>query len=925
MSYQYLLEIDAGYHIKRWGTTGTTGVYSHAFTDLDPANVYVDGTQLGERTTYGACTGTQTTWYVDRGTTLYVHTPGNADANTKTVKVESTLHFSREGAIVPKALGTGGTVFPLFFDGRMKTVPSVSYYATPNSMGGGVIPSIGNIMLLNNDAHFDDLLPKMIWKNQPARLYVGEEGGTIPAGYTLRQRFTLGAPAIDETTMSIPTAVALERLRNSVNDGSTISVVSEGLSVTKPSPFVFGPFVGLPAYYTGSSGTVGTYQLCAHPIGTVNRIWNSSGTAGTLLNSGSKFSAHPLSVLGNSQVFVNGTGLTSGGTALMKAGEIMQYLLASQARIPGTEIATTNFSNLDTNRPVKVRAWFGRDETVEEGMDAISRSAFAQWSVGRDGKFGVNPIQNVLGTSNTIQEYDFEGYRIGDPLESFSTTFPVRLSASKMLLYTSYIFKDSTAGNAVYRNGTLGTKTGGTAPSMQQGSVYCNMPLSGGDLRIYINYNGTIGAETAYEMVVGTGSPALITMNKISGGTRTLKGTVSATNADSYGSQIALVLWSSITSPNLYVIPRVGVTYASGSFTESTSVAIGSGYVAVSFEAATASISIGTTGLRIASVGQGSTVISEDYSAGIAHWQNNNGAYHEATAVASKAFSGTKCLWVSRGTNGGSAHIAYGTGVSVTSGSDYMLTMLAAKQSGDASAFRLGFLDGSGTQYLSATSWGLGTTEWARTSYIFEPPTTGTGTIQVYPSYGGTLAGTCWIDYVEMYQIKTVNSWQLKGFATQLINPMAHQVSVKYAGTGTVTKLPAEVMKTNITADDNYFTSVAGGTAPAYLYSGMERRTIPGLCYAYEDATTVANAALNYYSKPRIRWEADYEDFRQDTINLWDVLYIQDGRFPGIPEEQRLLMVTEIEDSAPSGVPRTHIGGEFVFDAANDLLKIIYE
>jgi hypothetical protein len=931
MSYQYLLEIDIGYHIKRWGTTGTVGMFSHAFTEFDPANVYVDGTQLGERTTYAACAGTQSTWFVSRGTTLYIHTPGNADANTSTVKVESTQHYSREGAVIPKALGTGGTVFPLFYDGRMETVPSVAYSATPNSVGGGVIPSIGQITLRNNDGHFDSLMPQALWKNQPARLYVGEEGGTLPSGYTLRQTFNIDAPTIDEISMTIPTAAGLEKLRNTLNDGSSITILAGEQSTVKPSPMVFGPFVGVPAYFTGSSGTVGTYQICSHTIGTVNKVWASTGTPGTLLNSGSKFSAHPLATLGRDVVYVEGTGLTSGGAALMKAGEIMQYMLASQAKIPAAQIDTAAFTNLDTNRSVRMQAWFGRDETIAEALDSISRSVFSQWSVGRDGKFSVNLIQNTLGTSNTITNGDFEvGTPIienNSPLDNLSgAIYPLRASASKMLLYNGVLLKDSTAGISLYRGTTYGTLDGNWE---QKATMTLVIPFDSviGDPHAYCFYTGSPGNDTGYEVILGTQTNPILTTNKIVNGTKTLLGTGTSSAGTTAGTKTLTLHVSGNISGTHTIIPYLNDSGA-GIYT-TTDELVGSGYIAVGWGSCVFALGVsklqewisGTAGTTSLNEGYGTLVYSD--------WFNINGASYDGTIVNNKAFSGTEVLRVSRGTDGGSAAIAYGQ-IAVNAGSTYLLTMLAAKQSGDTGSFRLGFRDGSGTQYLSATSWGLGTSKWLRTNYVFQPPTAGVspleqGTIQIYPSYGGTTAGTCWIDYVEMYLIKTINSWQLKNFATQLINPMAHQISVKYAGTGTVTRLPAEVMKSSINANDNYYTATAAGTIPAYLYPGLERRVIPALCYAYEDATTVADAALSYWNKSRIRWEAEYQDFQQASINLWDVLYIQDGRFPGIPEQQRLLMVTEIEDSAQGGIPRTRIGGEFVFDAAQDLLSITYE
>lgn len=937
MNYQYLLELDVGYHILHWQAAGSADVYYHKFADFAPINIFAAGTQLGERTSYAAVGATQSTWWADRGSFVYVHLPGNGTPGAATtVKIDSTWHFAREGVIIPKVIGTGGTVYPVFFDGRLETVPSVSYSANPDSAGGGIVPSVGNIVLRNADAYFDSIAPKVLWKNQAARLYIGTPGGTLPSGYTLRQQFNVDAPSLDRISLTIPTHAGLMRFYNPVNDGSTIAIISDGLSLSKPSPMVFGALRGVPAYFTGSSGTVGTYQLCSHPIGTVTSVFNSGGTSGTLLSSGSKFSAAPLADLGKDQCYVNGTGLTSGGAALFKAGEIMQYILASQARMAATSIATADFANIDTNRPVNVQGWFGRNETVADVMDALSQSAFANWSIGRNGQIAASLIQNTVGTAVAISDNDFENmaaFITNDPLENFSIVFPTALSSSKMLLYTNMLLKDSLSGTSFYSNGSFATTIVAGSPPQLRGKIKVNTPLTNENVKLYlyVNYTGTGSAAvltSCFEASFGTGSPAMITLNKYINGTVSLLATAIASNSLSYGTDTSLSLYSLLVASGTY---EVTADYGFNSMvTNIAPIAIGSGYIAgFSMASAGSLTNFGSSLVSKQYSGTALIIIQENYI-GILDtlWIDVSGAAHKGTAIGGKAYSGTKAMHIQRGTNE-IAHVNYGTGIYVVQGSSYALSLLAAKQevtpgAGNISAFRLGFQDAAGSTHLSGSQWSLSTSAWSRTTHLFNPYQTGSGTIQIYPSYGGTLAGTCWVDFVEIYQIKPINTWQLSGFNVQIINPRNHQVSVKYVGTGTSTTLPAAIGAVGENAKDKYYTATAAGTNPALLFPGMERRVIPALCYNQGDATTVADAALAYYSKPRVRWEADYKDFRGAAINLWDVLYVQDGRFPGIPEEQRFLKVTQIEDSAPGGAPQTHIGGEFVFNAANDLLQLTW-
>lgn len=926
MSFEYLLEIDVGYHLRRWKWTGTTGLYSHALTEIAPISVAVNGTTYSEAQSLALCgsAGGLATWFADRGSAIYVHEALNQDPTLKTVKIECTWHYSRRGVVVPKILGTGvgSAVHPVFFDSRMETVPGVSYRANPDALGGGIIPQIGQLVLQNNDGAFDNSLAGVIWKGQPARLYAGTPGGTLPSGYPLRQSFVVDAPMLTRSIMTIPVQGDFGRIRAAVNSGTTMSIISGNVSVVNPAPVVIGAFAGVPAYFNGSTGTVGTYQLAGHAVGTVTRVWNSAGTIGTIngnLSASGKVAAMPVSLMGKEAIFCAGTGMLSGGTALFKAGETMQHLLASVALVPAASIDTAAFGTLDAERAVNISAWWGRNETIEEALNQVSQTVFANWTVGRGGKFSARLIK--LRPGNVFSNYDFDtvgtpSYGYLDPLEFHSLAYPTRLSSSKMLMYTDRLLKDGTAGVALYR-GTGSSRSTKTSMSIR-------LPLDATEDPIYF---GGLAQDTNnyFGMLLGQGTQPtqLLVMAE--------NGTVATSH--SFGGYPA----TSIAGSQVPVFCRVeNITGAGTTYQIETSVSgrgttitwerpgiAWNGFPFMGFTAAGTGLNVGTIGAKLFG---GSDAIETPKSNKMTWWESLGGAHNFGTA-SRLAYDGNVMLVIKTpggagGTLAGAMYVGTSS-VQLTAGTEYYYTLVAARQSGSATSFRLVANDAGGTTHLG-DGIALGTGTWSRAVLSFAPGSSGTGTAGLYVDYGGTTAGTVWVDRVELYAVRPINSWQLGGFTARLVNPSSERVTIRYNGTGTVVSVPLDAERYDADARARYYVGTAQGATAALVYRGLENRVLPVLAYNSPDAAVIGSAVLDYYSRPRIHWEAEFLDAQETTLQLWDMLFIRDGRFPGMPEGHRLLYVSSIEDVHDrNGIPLTRIEGEFVFDAVDDLATIV--
>ena len=937
MSYQYLLEIDVGYQLKRWKAFGAPQVHVHDFTDIAPINVYIDGTKYNEALTLAACqAGTGETWYPDRGSAIYIHDPIGTPGTRTAIKVESTLHFSRGGVMINKKLGTGGTAYPVFYEGRMNSIPSLSYISNVDAMGGGMIPQIGQISLLNNDGIFDSMLTNRLWKNQPARLYVsGTSGttGTLPTNYLLKQSFTVDSPSISRTSLTLNTNSDIAKLQVPINEGSTITFLSGNVSITKPAPVVMGMMYGVPAYYTGRSGSVGTYVISAHRLYEVIQVWNQGGTLGTIQGDMAwegKVAAYPVSEMGKKIIYVAGTGLMDiVGLPVRFPGDAMLYLLGSSAKIGTLNINVADFTTVDSERPMYISAWFGRNETIQEGLDAISRTAFSNWIVGRDGKYSVKLISN--SPNNTIDNHDFD--TVGTPsiannefLENFSNVFPSRLLSSKMLLYNDRLLKDSTAGHAIYL--TSGSGGGSNATKCKTG-VVIRLPLDGTVEQVYI-YAGLYGTIDYLQAVIGTGTKPLVNVYQNLAGVTTLLGTLGTADyaLGVSGGAIEFQLDYSLEAGGT----QKGTVWVNGTskgvFTGvGTRLAGTGGGGGIDFGSAGTGLNISRSYYTAFPFG---TILEESYKTLPKTKFNNTGnAINSGTGIPSP-FDQSIVLAIKTpgGTAGTLAGISYvgTTPVVVTVGTSYYFSLVAALQSGTATNFRLGFTDAGGSTFFGSGV-ALGTGTWSRPTLVFNPLTSGTGTVFAYVNQGGTSAGTAWIDAVEFYPIKTLNSWQIKNMKAELVSPSNSSVAIRFVGTGEQVmsgNSPLQPMQKDLDARDSFSLLKSQGTISGMVYKGLSQREISSLASTIDDGNLIGSAVLNYYSKPRIRWEADFLDSQEVNINLFDTLYIQSGRFPELPGGKRILVVNSVEDMHDTGgVPHTRIGGEFVFDAIADLTTII--
>lgn len=924
-----ILEIDVGYHLRRWGTTGTTGLYTHSFTEYDVAGVWINGTSYTLAASLAACGSTSgtKTYFNDVGTALYVHEHNNGDPNLSgtTVKVNVTWGFSRPGAVIPKSDGI--TVRPIFYDGRLQTVPSISYHSSPDVLGGGAVVAIGEATLLNSDGYFDSRAPKVIWDNQPARLYEGMQGGTLPADFTLRQACVTTTPTIDASTLTIALQADTDILKQNINRGDTLpQTLGYSPGRGQPAPVIFGPFAGIPIYFwEGPTGT-GTYYVACHACGTVTAV--RDGTGGTHpIHNNTLISGSPARVVvddsyfgsfASQPLFADGTGYIDAGGTPMTAGSIFQFALASRGGIAATKLDTFAISQLDAERNVTLSTWLGRGETIEQCLDYVSRSAFADWTVGRDGKYTVQAIRNTPG-SNPIPGGNFESGLPGGngtPIENVSGFLTSRLSSAKMLIYNSLLFADTSGAAPMYRGGTLTSSpfTETIASVRMQGSS--GTPNTSGSVALWVRFTGGTTGYSAYEAILGT--HGTVTLNRVISGTVDTLVTqgfpFSGTRYYKYildGTTTA----SGLTRMRVWVDALLLITFTT------SNTAVPSGYGGIGIAANGTTVDIGTIGFTY-----GNETILESNWGSSTNWTNASSASHGGTQPGHFAFDGKILAYISKpsGTLGTLARIYQG-GMGGTSGVDYVMSCVAALQSGTSGSFAIAYSDASGTEHRSVPL-ALGTGTYARVWHHFRPGSTGLGTVSIYPSYNATSMGTVWVDNLELYKVKTIHHWQNKGeIKADIKVPIYYQVSAAAVGelTGTESRIPPVPFEGDPDQRLTYYVSDPARTNAQYLYSGMEALEVNALTWSQHDARVLANAVQDYYSVPRASLEIEFLDWQGETINLWDVLYFPDGRIPGLPDDYRLFKVVEIEDQHPNDAPpRMWVRGEIPYNPTYDVMDV---
>lgn len=933
-----------GYHLRRWGTTGTTGLYTHTFTEYDVAGVWVNGTQYTLAASLAACGSTSgtKTYFVDVGTSLYIHEHTNGDPNISgtTVKVNSTWGFSRPGAVIPKSDGV--TVRPIFYDGRLLNVPSISYKSSPDVLGGGAVVAVGEANLENSDGYFDSRAPKAIWDNQPARLYEGTLGGTIPAGFTLRQSCVTSTPTIDKTTLSIFLQSDTDILKQRVCRNDTLPQDMGCVPVRgQPSPVVFGPFNGIPCWYwSGPTGT-GTYYVSNHAIGTVTAVRNGTGGTHPIISTALLSGSPSRIVINDTQfgsfasepLFIDGTGYADAGGTPTTPGPIIQYLLGSCARVGTSKIDTVAFgtTGIDAERGVSatLSCWFGRGESVQDAIDFVSRSVFTDWAVNRGGTYTAKTRLNTPG-SNPLRGNSFQrdvfSWEEGDSLEDFSSLFTNRISNSKILIYNNLLHRNSTAGVTMLRGKELAYQNAAISSNLEfrlrmRGSS--GTPSTSGSLAMYVHWNGTgTSGWSAYELIIGT--TGTLTLNRVLNGVSSLLGTYVTSGFSATSWHRPALTFSGGTNSITVDFDGTGLVISA---TDSGTNLIGSGYYGIGISDAATTIAIDRlTWFNNYDEYAYVTEIEHFDNGSSSPWTDASGAFHKGTRLSYDGFIGDKVGHVTKpsGTPGTKARIFRGN-ISGSAGTDYIFSCVAALRSGSAGTFSLEYVDSGGTSHLS-NPYSLGTGTYTRIFHHFRPGSTGAaGTVSIYPNYNATFAGTIWVDNVEMYPVKTIHYWQCSDaeIKSDIKVPLFSQVNIMAYGEGTKNEVPPEPFQSNINENVNYYPSDITKVNSQYLYSGIESLVISGFCWKQKDAIAIANAVQDYYSKPRVSLEMEFLDWQGETINLWDILYFPDGRIPGLPDGYRLFKVVEIEDRHPDdGPPQMWIRCEIPYNPAYDIMDV---
>lgn len=407
----YFLEIDVGYQLRRWVASGTTNVWKHDFIEDDPNALSVDGTSYTEMRTLADCVGTANTFWIDRGTAIYINTAG-IDPNTRIVELISTWHFSRKNNIVAKKLGLYRTITPIFWDGRLVAVPTMRQEAAPDALGGGNQLSFGNVILRNNDNRFQRYVDALLY-GRSVRAYIGR-GEVIPTDFMLIGKMQIERASKDRDVLVLNLSQDIAALNMPINGGSVFVVGTDGNQNIRgqPVPFIIGSLAGIPAYMVQmDTATTGIFRLCVHDYDSILAVRNKDGTAlsawaklGTEGYFVAQYGSGEGTRFQNEAVFVDCTGY--GGSTLI--GESMKAILTDRAGIAGSDILTNDFDSIDVLRPVTISGWFGRGETIRDVLDDLSRSGFISWGVTREGKYTAWIRRQDFDTSNELIDPSFE-------------------------------------------------------------------------------------------------------------------------------------------------------------------------------------------------------------------------------------------------------------------------------------------------------------------------------------------------------------------------------------------------------------------------------------------------------------------------------------------------------------------------------------
>jgi len=258
-------------------------------------------------------------------------------------------------------------------------------------------------------------------------------------------------------------------------------------------------------------------------------------------------------------------------------------------------------------------------------------------------------------------------------------------------------------------------------------------------------------------------------------------------------------------------------------------------------------------------------------------WVARSGA--TATAATSRKYDGSKSLEISNGgTPNASANVSQE--VILPRSGTYVLTCLASLNSGNRSAFKLGFTRPNGTTSISDAVT-ITTDEWTRASVFvtLEPGECGTCMVRLYPAEGSTEATTVSVDNIELYEVAAVAT-------DRNSNPTGVEFSDEHYYEAAVTynvNLEEEQYASKVVITDSE-ARLIGTTTPEgrYAIESSKRAEIGTTLYKdSSSAAGVAAALANYFSRMRHILSLDVMGLTK-IPTIGDYVYTYDN--PRVPE-----------------------------------------
>jgi hypothetical protein len=448
----FLVEMHTGLAVRSWSSAtqtwgdagltcdsqsifldGQASVFVRTMPQIDlVAGVTQDGIPLTEAADETAVNQTAGTWHWDPIThVIRINTTDGADVARKVIVVE---------ALEPLAFGSRSVIKsrhgrPIFWDARVRALPSIELALSSDEPGGGVT-TLGELVLDNADARYDAMIAERLFVGRPVRILTGLEvdaydafvpwaTGTMDTVDLTDERATismlslarrLDAPMLRTvwapvTRPDLPPADE-EGEKQHYKDGridrktqphKRPRPVRQPPPTTEPEPDpnegrlipkVFGRVAGAEALRVAP----GLWQIADHPLAEVSRVrlrddaqTEISFTADLAL---ARVAIDP--VHDETGIAVDCMGLVAETPGEMFAEvALVGGLLVSELDRDGLDL-------VDKQRPVAL-GFQVVDGTIRDALDRVARSSFCDWLITRE---------NTL--SAVVRRWDL-GNRVANP------------------------------------------------------------------------------------------------------------------------------------------------------------------------------------------------------------------------------------------------------------------------------------------------------------------------------------------------------------------------------------------------------------------------------------------------------------------------------------------------------------------------------